>query len=453
MKFYNQDSKEALEFFHTNKDKGLSELEVEKRKNIYGLNELKTKKKINPLMIFLRQFKSFIIYILIFAVLISILVKEYIDSGVILAILLFNAFFGFIQEYRAEKSIEALRKLSGYQARVLREGKVKVVDTKELVPGDIIILEEGDKIPADARIVENIGLGVLESSLTGESVPVLKVEKVLDGELTIADRKNMLFSGTLVTKGRGKAVITGTGMKTEIGKIAELMSEVEKEITPLQKKLESFGKWVGAGVILISIFVFVTGVVREGLVGLLVSGQYLSFIVESKDWFLTAIALAVAAVPEGLPAIITISLALGVRKMLKRNALVRRLPSVETLGETTVICSDKTGTLTRNEMTVRKVYTNLKDIEVSGRGYELDGKISCSSGHITKNDFLIFKIGVLCNNASLDVERKDGKDGKNARVIDDKDVKIIGDKNVKIIGDKNVKIIGDPTEAALLKQE
>ncbi|MCH7568000.1 MAG: calcium-translocating P-type ATPase, SERCA-type [Nanoarchaeota archaeon] len=420
MKFYNRTSEGVLEFFKVSPEEGLTEHEVIAQRETYGINRLKAKKKVNPFMIFINQFRSFIIYILLFAVLISLLTGGYIDTIVILAILLFNAFFGFIQEYKAEKSIEALKKLSGLKSRVVRNGKTIFIDTKDLVPGDIILLEEGDKISADSRIIEAISLQVMEASLTGESMPVEKSEKVLAGELTIADRKNMLFSGTVVTKGRGKAVVTSIGMRTEIGKIAGMITELKKESTPLQKKLESLGKWIGLGTIIISMMVFIVGVTKEGLIPLLLSGQFFEFIVEAKTWFLIAIALAVAAVPEGLPAIVTIALALGVRRMLKRNSLIRRLPSVETLGETNVICADKTGTLTRNEMTIKRVYTNLKDIEVGGGGYEINGKATCSGKPISENDLLIFQIGVLCNNALLELDKK------------------------------KLKIIGDPTEASLL---
>ncbi len=420
MQFYNQSFEEVLKYFGSDKENGLSESEANKRLQTSGLNELKLKRKINLLVIFFKQFKSFIIYILLFAVVISFLTKEYVDSTVILTILIFNAFFGFIQEYRAEKAIEELKKLAALKANVLRKGNVVEVDSKFIVPGDIILLEEGDKIPADARLIFTKNLETLESSLTGESNPVSKTENILNGKLTIADQKNMIFSGTLITKGRAKAVVVATGMKTEIGKIATLIEEVEKELTPLQKNLESFGKWIGLGVILISLLIFIIEIVEENLLSLLLSGEYASFIIGAKQWFLTAIALAVAAVPEGLPAIVTISLAIGVRKMLRRNVLIRRLPSIETLGETTVICSDKTGTLTKNEMTIKKVYTNSREFDVGGTGYSTTGNITYKGKPIGEKDLLVFRIGVLCNDASLDLK------------------------------DKKIMIIGDPTETALL---
>lgn len=418
--FYNQTSKSVLEHFSVTLEEGLDGHKIQNRKKLYGLNELKKKKGINPIFLFFRQFKSFIIYILLFAVIISIIAREYIDSVVILSILLFNAFFGFIQEYRAEKAIEALKKLSALKSKVIRGGKLITIDAKEIVPGDILVLEEGDKIPADARIIESINLEVLESSLTGESNPVSKNPSPLKGKVALADRKNMIFSGTAITRGRGKAVVTSVGMKTEIGKIADMISEVEEESTPLQKKLESLGKYIGMGTLIVCFIVLFSGIFKDNLFSLITDKQYLEFIFQAKNWFLTAIALAVAAVPEGLPAIVTIALALGVKRMVAKNALIRRLPSVETLGETTVICSDKTGTLTENEMTVRKAYANVKHLDVSGEGYEFDGQVTHQNKKVGDRSFLLFKIGALCNNALLREEKND------------------------------IKVIGDPTEAALL---
>ncbi|MDP4039243.1 MAG: cation-translocating P-type ATPase [Candidatus Pacearchaeota archaeon] len=424
MEIYEQPIEEIFKILNSNSE-GLTEQEAKKRLEKYGLNQLKEKKKINPLVIFFKQFKSFIIYILLFAVLISLLTREYIDSAVIGAILVFNALFGFIQEYKAEKSIEALKKLSALKTRVLRDEKIKEIDAKELVPGDIIILEEGDKIPADARIIEQKNLRVLESSLTGESSPSSKTSDVLKGNLALADRKNMLFCSTLITKGRGKALVVSTAMDTEIGKIATLINEVEKEQTPLQKRLNTFGKYIGGGVITIAVIIFIIGGLKENIFSFLFSGQFAPFLEHARSWLLTAIALAVAAVPEGLPAIVTVSLAFGVKRMLTKNALIRRLPSIETLGSTTVICSDKTGTLTKNEMTVTKAYTNLKEIEITGSGYDLNGKITYKEKPITNYENLLFKIGALCNNASFNIN---------------------SDSNSK----NKIEITGDPTEISLL---
>jgi len=417
--YYSLDAGKVISSLGSDRAKGLSESVASERLKDFGLNEIKRESSVKWFTIFLRQFKSFIIYILIFALIFSIIVSEYIDAWVIFAILMLNAFFGFVQEFRAEKSIESLQKLSSLKARVIRNGEMRDIDAKLIVPGDIIILEEGDKVPADGRVLESYSLSCLESSLTGESNPSSKNNVMITGSPVINDQKNMVFSGTLVTKGRGIFVVTSIGMKTELGKIAHLLSSVKKEDTPLQRKLNKFGKRVGYGVIVISIVLFFIGAIREQLFYELFSGNYSGFLVHSRKWLLTSIALAVAAVPEGLPAVVTISLAIGVKRMLKKRSLIRRLPSVETLGETNVICCDKTGTLTKNEMTVRNLFINNQDYAVSGEGYSPNGVISLYGKPFTEKDNLILKIGALCNNAEI----HSGVD---------------------------VSITGDPTEAALL---
>lgn len=393
--------------------KGISSVVAKKRLAQYGLNELKAAKKRSPILIFLSQFNSFFIYILLFAVVISIISGEAVDAIVILTILLFNAIFGFVQEFKAEKALDALKKLSGFSILAIRNGKKVEIDTKDLVPGDIIILSEGNKVPADCRLLEVSGLAVSEASLTGESVPVNKHANVIKGKVPLADRKNMVFSGTGVAKGKATAIVISTGMDTQIGKIAHLLSEQETSQTPLQQQLESLGKKIGIGTIIICILVFLVGTFKDGLYSIIGTQGFLAFVVASKEWFLTAVSLAVAAVPEGLPAIVTIALALGVRKMVSRHALIRRLPSVETLGETTVICSDKTGTLTCNEMTVREAWTMGSSLTFEGLGYSREGKVD---GKVGKDEQLLMRIGVICNDAEL-------------------------------LGKK---ITGDPTEAALL---
>ncbi|MDZ7838519.1 MAG: HAD-IC family P-type ATPase [Actinomycetota bacterium] len=295
------------------------------------------------------------------------LIGERLDAIVIAIILVLNGVFGFIQEYRAEKAIESLRKLTALKAKVIRDGREKEIDSRELVPGDIIILETGAKVPADARLLEEAALQVDEASLTGESTPSKKTTTPLQKDTSVNDQENMVFMGSIITRGHGQAVITTTGMGTEIGEIAELVQEVEEKLTPLQKNLKQFGKWLGVVTIFISAIVFGVGVLRNYLV---TSSVNLAGV---TDMFLAAVALAVAAIPEGLPAIVTISLALGVNKMAKRNVLLRQLPAVETLGCTNVICSDKTGTLTKNEMTVTEIYANNSLIKVSGEGYEPQG--------------------------------------------------------------------------------
>ncbi|MBI2667398.1 calcium-translocating P-type ATPase, SERCA-type [Candidatus Woesearchaeota archaeon] len=395
MSYHNKDVKESLKELNTTVN-GLTTQEANKRLKQYGFNEIEEKNKINPIKIFISQFKSFVVLILVIAVAVSLLINEYLDAIVIFAILIINAILGFIQEYKAEKSIEALKKLAPQKARVIRDGKVTEIIARFIVPGDIILLESGDKIPADSRIIENIELATQEASLTGESTPVNKSIEKLKDNLQIADMKNMVFSSTDIIRGKAKALVIGTGNNTEIGKIAKLI-DIVKEETPLQKQLGVLGKFLGILTIIITVIIFIIGVLlHEGTLG---------------EIFITSIALAVAAIPEGLPAVVTISLALGVRRMIKRNALIRKLPSVETLGETNVICSDKTGTLTMNQMTVTKIYANDKIIDVTGSGYDTEGKFS----EDPKKFSLLLKIGVLCNNALI---------GK--------------------------KIIGDPTEASLL---
>ncbi len=395
MTYHNKEIKEVLTELKTTEN-GLTNVEVDKRLEQYGYNEIEEKKKISPFKIFIEQFKSFVVLILIIAVIISILINEVLDAVVIVAILIINAILGFIQEYRAEKSIEALKKLSPQKAKVLRDNKITEILAKFLVPGDIILLEAGDKVPADSRLIEVIDLATQEASLTGESTPVPKSIEKLKENIQIADMNNIAFSSTDIVRGKAKAVVIATGNNTEIGKIATLIEEAQTEETPLQKQLAVLGRFLGILTIIITIIVFSAGILRGGDFG---------------EIFVTSIALAVAAIPEGLPAVVTISLALGVRRMIKRNALIRKLPSVETLGETSTICADKTGTLTMNEMTVTKLYVNNKIIDVTGSGYKIEGKFS----EDPKKFSLLLKIGALCNNASI-----------------------------------NKEIIGDPTEASLL---
>lgn len=371
----------------SSKEAGLTDAEGSKRIQKYGYNELESKHKVSAWSIFFNQFKSFIVFILVASTIISALLHEVVDAIVILIILILNAVMGFIQEYKAEKSIDALKKLASLQAVVLRDGEQKKIDAKYLVPGDILVLETGEKIPADARLIEAINLKTQEGALTGESVPVEKQTKALKDNLPLGDQTNMVFSGTIITNGRGKAVVCETGMHTQIGKIAHLISEEKTEMTHLQKKLAQLGKWLGIITIIICVIVFLVGILKGG---------------DMHEMFLAAISLAVAAIPEGLPAVITIALGIGVQKMIKKHALIRKLPSVETLGAVTVICSDKTGTLTHNQMTVTSVYCDGKKVDVTGSGYEPKGKIT---GKVNE---LLFRIGGLCNDAKLVAGKKWG---------------------------------------------
>jgi len=358
------------------------------RKN--GLNELTEAKKKSLLLIFFNQFENLLVLLLIIAVGVSVFIGEFIDAAIISVIIIVNAILGFVQEYRAEKAIEALKKLSAPQAIVLRDGRQQKISAKDLVVGDIILIEEGTKVPADARLIEAYNLQSDESALTGESTPVEKLVCDLAEKTAVADCKNMIFRNTVITRGRGKAVIVSIGMDTQVGKVASMIQNVEEKDTPLQKKLEAVGKSIGIAVVFIAIATFGLGMFRGG---------------ELFDMLITAIALAVAAVPEGLPAIVTITLALGLTRMAKAKALVRKLPAVETLGATTVICSDKTGTLTKNEMTVQKIYANHKMITVTGTGYKPVGNFLSAKKIIDplkdKAINLALLIGTLCTTATL----------------------------------------------------
>ena len=394
--YYSLNVKEVLKSLKTS-EKGLTENEARERLGKYGINEIEKRKSITPLQIFIRQFTSFIVIILMVAILISLLIGERLDAVVISIIVILNGIFGFVQEYKAEKAIEALRKLTALKAKVIRAGKEIAIDSRELVPGDVILLETGSKVPADVRLVQSAALQVDEASLTGESVPSKKITEPIKRGTSVNDQENMVFMGTIVTKGHAKAVVTNTGMDTELGKIAELVQEVKEKLTPLQERLKQFSKWLGFVTIGICTVVFGVGVLREYL------AKTFFEISRISEMFLIAVALAVAAIPEGLPAIVTISLALGVRKMAKRNALIRQLPAVETLGCTDVICSDKTGTLTKNEMTVTEIYANNTLIKITGEGYTPKGDFihAGSEQSDTGNIELLLKIGALCNDSRL----------------------------------------------------
>ena len=363
--WFNKSVEEVEKELETDLSKGLSNEEVQKRREKYGLNELKAKKKKSLFQKFLDQFKDFSIIILIIAAIVSGVVgvaegEGVTDTIIILIVVIVNAIIGVSQEAKAEKSLEALQKLTDHASKVVRNGEVTVVPAKELVPGDIVVLDTGDYIPADLRIIEAVNLKSQESSLTGESVPVEKTTgKIEEKEVGIGDRVNMLFSSSLVTYGRGKGIVVETGMTTEVGKIAGMLDNTEEQITPLQEKLNKLGKTLGIAALAICVVIFIIG---------LIQGK------EPIHMFMTAVSLAVAAIPEGLVAVSTIVLAIGVQKMVKKNAIVKRLPAVETLGSATVICSDKTGTLTKNQMTVEKIFINgnTKDVKQYKDSNDLD---------------------------------------------------------------------------------
>ena len=348
-KWFNKSIEEAEKILETNIQNGLTENDVKTKREKYGLNMLKAKKKASLLQRFIEQFKDFSIIVLIIAAIVSGFVgisqgEGMTDTIIILIVVLANAIIGIAQESKAEKSLEALQKLTDHASKVIRDGKIKVIPAKELVPGDIVVLDTGDYIPADLRVIEAVNLKAQESSLTGESVPVEKTTKTIEKtDVGIGDRTNMLFSSSLVTYGRGKGIVVQTGMNTEVGKIAGMLDNTEKQITPLQEKLNKLGKTLGIAALAICAFIFIIG---------LIQGK------EPINMFMTAVSLAVAAIPEGLVAVSTIVLAIGVQKMVKKNAIVKKLPAVETLGSATVICSDKTGTLTQNKMTVEKIFIN-----------------------------------------------------------------------------------------------
>ncbi len=341
---------------------GLADVEVERRLTLYGPNELEAPHRVSPWAVLAGQFKDVLIIILLIATAISAFLGQGIEAIAIAVIVLFAVVLGFVQEYRAERAIEALRRMAAPTVAVIRGGQEIEIPARQLVPGDLILLHAGDKVAADARLIESINLQVDEAALTGESVAVEKDTEPLGGEdLALGDRSNMVFGGTVVTYGRGRAVVVGTGMDTQFGRIAKMLQSVESGKTPLQQNLDKVGR-----VLALAAFVVVAAIVAAGAL----RGQPL------LEMFIFGIALAVAVVPEALPAVVTISLAIGVQRMSKRNALVRRLPAVETLGSTSVICSDKTGTLTKDEMTARELHTAERTVAISGSGYQPEGEFS-----------------------------------------------------------------------------
>jgi len=369
---------------------GLSQEEAQKRLEQFGPNELVEKEKISPWAIFLEQFKSVLIIILLIAVVLSAILGEVADAIIIGIIVFFACGLGFIQEYRAERAMEALKRMAAPLASVLRDSKEAEIPARELVPGDIILLRTGDKVPADARLIEAVNLKTDEASLTGESVPIEKISDPIEGEVNVGDKRNTVFMGTAAVYGRAKAIVTATGMATEFGKIAGMLQEVKTERTPLQVNLDRMGKWIAIAALTLCFVLAGLGIMRGH---------------EILEMFIWGVALAVAAVPEALPAVVVISLALGVRRMVKRHALMRRLPAVETLGCTTFICSDKTGTLTQDQMTVQRIYLDGKLIDVTGVGYEPKGEFYLDGTALApeQNPSLqtLLNISALCNDTSL----------------------------------------------------
>ncbi|CAM4253397.1 calcium-translocating P-type ATPase, SERCA-type [Paenibacillus tarimensis] len=426
-KLWHQMETEALtEALSSNPQTGLTADEAARRLEEQGRNELSEGKRVSPLTLFLNQFKDFMVLVLVGATLVSGLLGEYLDAVTIVAIIVLNGILGFVQEFRAEKSLRSLKELSAPTARVIRGGEIMEVAAVELVPGDLIFLESGDRIPADIRLLEASSLYVEESALTGESVPVGKhSEPITDAELPLGDMKNTGFLGTMVTRGTGVGMVVRTGMNTEMGKIAHLIEQTESMETPLQHRLEQLGKILIVVALGLTVMVVIAGIMH---------GQ------PAYGMFLAGVSLAVAAIPEGLPAIVTIALALGVQRMIKRKAIVRKLPSVETLGCASVICSDKTGTLTQNKMTVKKLWTGGRTLDVTGEGYEPVGEVLEEGAHADlKKDAALrrmLQIAALCNNARLvkeggEPEKRKGKGSTGEQ-------------------EEAWKLKGDPTEGALI---
>lgn len=409
MNWYQLGVKETLNSLGTSEN-GLSPEKARKRLAEYGPNKLADEEKISKLKILLHQFTSPLIYILLIAGAVTLLLEEYIDSGVIFTVVILNAVIGFIQEYKAEESVRALKRMVVPKARVIRDGKEKEINSEELVPGDIVLLASGAKVPADLRLIHSIELRVDEAMLTGESVPAEKTTGPIKEEnLTSGDQRNMAFMGTVVVNGRARGLVTATGAGTVLGGIAREVREIGIVKAPLQEKIHGFAKAIGLIVLGSSALLFFTGYIL---------GE------SAKDMFLVAVAAAVATIPEGLPIVVTIAMAVGVARMARQNAIVRKLPAVETLGSTTVIGSDKTGTLTKNEMTVKLVYDGIHVYEITGSGYEPKGEIVHEGRGIRIKDFAeleqVLRIGLLCNESEIYEE-----DGLN-------------------------KIDGDPTEGALI---
>lgn len=397
MKYHEMNTKEVEEALNTDLSSGLTSADVKKRLKQYGNNELEEGEKQSVLLLFFSQFKDFMVLVLLAATLISGFLGEYIDAIAIIAIVVINAFLGFFQEIKAEKSLQALKELSAPQVQVLRDGQWIKAVSKEIVPGDILKFSSGDRIGADIRLIDVKSLEIEESALTGESLPVSKTIDALSAEnLGIGDMENMAFMGTMVTRGSGMGVVVGTGMKTAMGQIADLLQSAESMTTPLQRRLEQLGKILIVTALLLTALVVIVGVVQGN---------------DLYTMFLAGVSLAVAAIPEGLPAIVTVALSLGVQRMIKQNAIVRKLPAVETLGCASVICSDKTGTMTQNEMTVTHLWSSGQTWFVDGVGYEPSGSFFKNDNRIDVNSekalqqMLMF--GMLCNHAELIQKKKE----------------------------------------------
>ena len=391
-------------------DEGLTRQQVRQRQEQHGPNRLRPPSQRTLWKRFALQFHNVLIYVLIGAGIVTAVLAHWVDAGIIFTVVLINAFIGFLQEGKAEKALDAIRQMLSLSATVIREGERMMVPAEELVPGDIVLLESGDKVPADLRLLQARDLQIDEAVLTGESVPVSKSTSPVEGDAALGDRLSMAFSGTLTTHGRGRGVVTAIGDRTQIGRVSQMLAEVEELTTPLLQQISVFARWLTAVILGLSVLTF--------LVGWLAWGS------PWMEMFLAAVGLAVAAIPEGLPAILTITLAIGVQRMAQRQAVIRRLPAVDTLGSVTTICSDKTGTLTRNEMAVRAVALAGRIVEVTGVGYAPEGGFRQNGQHVDPGRDVVLRrllsAAMLCNDARLCHE------------------------------DGRWKLQGDPTEGALL---
>jgi Ca2+-transporting ATPase len=406
---------EVVHALETSPKSGLTSEEAKQRLEEYGPNELSEQPGTTLWQMALEQFNNFIVIILLVAVVISALLGDYIEAAAILIIVILNALLGIVQERRAEEALAALRRLAAPEAHVIRDGHHQTVSARELVPGDVVLLDSGNYVPADLRLVETVNLKIEEAALTGESVPVQKDARVvLTMDVSLGDRRNTAFSGTLVSYGRGRGIVVNTGMRTQLGMIAAMLQAVKEEPTPLQRRLDQLGKVLGWAALVICGIVFAVGWMRG---------------VDPLEMFLVAVSLAVAAVPEGLPAVVTITLALGMREMIAKHALIRKLSSVETLGSTTVICSDKTGTLTQNQMTVTRLWVDGVNFGITGGGYEPVGDFIVDGKTVALKDYpastTALWVGALANDAQVEITEDES-------------------------GEATPRVVGDPTEAALV---
>jgi Ca2+-transporting ATPase len=426
--WHSQSVEKVMETLKTHPDRGLSAVEAQARLAQYGPNQLQERPRPTFWHMLLGQFDNFLVLILISASVVSFLLGEYVDAGAIMAIVILNAILGVVQESKAEEALAALKKLAAPEARVIRDGHLITVPAQELVPGDVVTLEAGNYVPADIRLIESANLKIDEASLTGESVPVQKMaDAVLSRDIPLGDRRTMAHMSTMVTYGRGQGAVVATGMNTEMGLIAEMIQTYEEEPTPLQVKLDQLGKWLGIACLATCAVILVIGLLRDTRTGVIVADGLSAYLQAYQhkivELFMTAVSLAIAAVPEGLAAVVTIVLALGMQRMISRHALIRKLPAVETLGSASAICSDKTGTLTQNEMMVMQMYVDQTLLSISGEGYKPEGEVQEDGRRAELRDYPsarpLLQAALLCNDARLEREATDGSPTENWRMVGD----------------------------------